>query len=262
MRGSVTAIPSVSASKPGLDLEEDFPSPDKFRELLRAFPHDVLAKRYIVSGMPFIFRDAPLNYISFNEVLANRLDVGHHDLAIVGSARIGFSLSQREYGRAFAMGSDVDVVVVSPSLFSEFQRRVVELIAEVHPRGAELEAVSRVSSGGERVVDLLLSDWKSLKMATEQLRYGYIGPNLLPDDDPLKQRVFSAFNETSTHLLAMKPPGPVSKVRGRIFATWKDAEANYTGSLRTLARDLARGRAGPAEPEPVEADLLKDETDA
>jgi len=243
-----------------LDLDEDFPGPEKFRQLLRNFPPDVLAKRYILSGLPFIFKEAPLKYISFNEVLARNLDVGHHDVAIVGSARIGFSLSPRSYGEAFAMGSDVDVVVVSPALFAEFQRRVIELIADLEPRARDLDAEIRKGKAANPTVALPLALWKDLKYATEQLRYGFIGPNLLPDTDPLKQRFFNAFNETSTHLLAMNPPGPVSKVRGRIFASWKDAEANYAGSLRTLARDLDRSRpaTGPAVPE---VDLLGEDTE-
>lgn len=48
-------------------LGDEYPSSAEFRELLRQFPEDVLAKRYLLTGVPFIFKEHPLQYGPFGK---------------------------------------------------------------------------------------------------------------------------------------------------------------------------------------------------
>jgi hypothetical protein len=210
-------------------LLDEYPNSDDFRRLLTQFPEDVLAKRYLLTGVPYIFKEHPLQYISFCETVARNLDIGSHDVAVVGSTRIGYSLSPDTFGTPVRPGSDVDTVVVSENLFKGGMEQVLDWLADIEWR-EEKELV---------FIDVKTLD--NLQSCARNFRNGFLAPNLLPDGNQFKQRVFSALNEVATQLLAMKPPGPVWKVRCRIFDTWKSAEGHYASSLRRLKRDLAKG---------------------
>ena len=76
-------------------LRIEWPTADQFRQLLDSFPAEVLARRYLIGGVPHLFKDDPVKYISLRETIARSLDIGHHDVAVVGSARIGLTLSSQ-----------------------------------------------------------------------------------------------------------------------------------------------------------------------
>ena len=218
-------------------LSEEYPSAGSFKQLLAQFPEDVLAKRYLLTGVPHIFKDHPLQYISFCETVSRNLDLGSHDVAVIGSTRIGYSLAPDKFGTPVKPGSDVDTVIVSEHLFKQGAFEVLRWLANCGPDvpyGDE-------AKDAEENIELDTDEWGRLKSAARNICNGYIAPNLLPDDSDYKQRIFGATNEVATQLLAMKPPGPVWKVRCRIFRSWKEAESHYASSLRHLKRDLGVG---------------------
>lgn len=182
-------------------LSNEYPSPDEFKKLLEQFPEDVLAKRYLLTGIPHIFREHPLQYISFCETVARNLDIGSHDVSVIGSARIGFSLSPDKYGRELKGGSDVDTVVVSEKLFAEGVTHIVHAVARF---GQDVEfEEDAVPQAEEEFVQLPAFEWRALKALAKNVEWGFISPNQLPDDDDFKQRIFSALNEVATQLLGM-----------------------------------------------------------
>src|SRR5437667_8315008 len=77
-------------------LRIEWPTADQFRQLLDSFPAEVLARRYLIGGVPHLFKDDPVKYIALRETIARALDIGHHDVGIVGSARIGLTLSSQK----------------------------------------------------------------------------------------------------------------------------------------------------------------------
>jgi len=57
------------------------------------------------------------SYDDFRFQVGNYLDTSPNNIAIVGSAKFGFSLHPEKNFKAFHPGSDIDVVIVSPALF-------------------------------------------------------------------------------------------------------------------------------------------------
>ncbi len=78
---------------------------------------DEVVDTHLFAGVPFSFSGNPDIYDRMLQELSYGLKVGKQDICIVGSARIGFSLSPEKFGVPFGQFSDVDVVVVSPDLF-------------------------------------------------------------------------------------------------------------------------------------------------
>lgn len=96
---------------------ENSPESEVFKELVtRIDSHQVLAKVFILEGTPYVFERSSMKYVIFREQVAERFNIGSQDVCIVGSAKLGFSLSPYKYGKKFKSISDVDVVVISDEL--------------------------------------------------------------------------------------------------------------------------------------------------
>jgi hypothetical protein len=81
-----------------------------------------LARLWLSEGVPFAFRDRPAVYESVRSWLAARLNVDPKEITLIGSARVGQSLSPSQLGRPFSPESDLDLTIVSSDLFGRIVR--------------------------------------------------------------------------------------------------------------------------------------------
>lgn len=206
-------------------LRIEWPTAEQFRQLLDSFPAEVLARRYLLGGVPHLFKDDPVKYISLRETIAKALDIAHHDVGIVGSARIGLTLSAHKGWSHFAMGHDIDVAIVSDGLVSEGLDALLRRVADLPLRGR-----------GEDDGAIEPSDLRDIQRTARNYATGYLSPDTYADDDAFKIKIVGALNQVTTQLLAMTPVGPVSRLRARLFRSWQDVETCYTNVLRSLAR--------------------------
>lgn len=214
---------------------KDTPSPDQFKELVvKIDSHAVLAKVFLLEGVPYVLRDSPMKYIIFREQVAERFGIGSQDVCIVGSAKLGFSPSAHQFGRPFSETSDVDVVVISEPLFYRGSRVLFETLDQLHPALGEIRqylfSSEGTKSGAKPVVPL--ENWRKLKEAIRNFVYENLNPGLFPSEHPLRIEIFSKISGTAGLFLALEPKVFVSKIRCRIFRNWKAAEDYYANSLR------------------------------
>lgn len=215
-------------------LRIEWPTADQFRQLLDSFSPEVLTRRYLLGGVPHLFKDDPVKYITLRETVAKALGVGHHDVGVVGSARLGLTLSgQKGFGH-FAMGHDIDIAIVSEALVNDGLDAFARRVADLPLRGAK----------DEDPIDP--ADLRDIQRTARNYAAGYLSPDTFPEDDPFRQRVSGALAQVMTVLLAVTPAGPVSRPRGRVFRSWADVEATYAGVLRNLSR-RGRGEDGDGE---------------
>lgn len=76
-----------------------------------------LARLWLSEGIPFAFRQNPALYEQIRSWLASRLSIDPKEITIIGSARLGQSLSGERFGAPFSERSDLDFTTVSASLF-------------------------------------------------------------------------------------------------------------------------------------------------
>lgn len=76
-----------------------------------------LARLWLSEGIPYAFKDCPGVYEAMRSWLSNNLDVAAKNFSLVGSARLGTSLAPVKLGTAFNSNSDLDLIVISDSLF-------------------------------------------------------------------------------------------------------------------------------------------------
>lgn len=216
-------------------------SPDDLKSLLLAMDNfDVVAKVFLLEGVPMVFAKSPMKYLIFREQVADRFEIGYQDVCIVGSAKLGFSPSPHKFGKPFAETSDVDVVIISSGLFDQGTH---ELFRYIHKVGPALEHENK------KPVSVEARDWRLHKEAVRNFVYENFNPAHLPDDHPLRSHIFGSISSTSALFLALEPQVFVSKIRCRIFKHWRSAEQYYVNTLRQLKRQLSTGKLSEADAE-------------
>lgn len=210
--------------------------PDGFKKLVCSIDnHDVIAKVFLLEGVPYVFEDSPMRYMIFREQVADRFGVGYQDVCIVGSAKLGFSPSAHKYGKLFAEQSDVDVVVISEQMFDLGTRRLFE---HLHRVGPAIKRMDRIEARGKTGVepDVSAVDWKSMKDGIRNYVFQNFNPGLLPEGHPLRNEIFEKIGSTAPLFLALEPKVFVSRIRCRFFRNWRAAESYYANDLRQLGR--------------------------
>ena len=81
-----------------------------------------LAQLWLSEGIPHGFHCCPAIYDAIRCWLGNRLGVHPKDVSLVGSARLGKSLSPDNPGKPFDSESDLDLFIVSSKLFDELRQ--------------------------------------------------------------------------------------------------------------------------------------------
>jgi hypothetical protein len=234
------------------------PSPDEFKQLCTAIEsHQVLAKVFLLEGVPFVFEKSPMKYVIFREQVAERFGVGSQDVCIVGSAKLGYSPSPYQFGTPFSEQSDVDVVIISEPLFYRGSRELFVVLNTFGPPLHEIRGVAKEGKSGRTLPVVNLDDWKKVKEAIRNFVYENFNPGLLPQDHALRREIFSKISSTAGLFLALEPKVFVSKIRCRIFRNWKAAEDYYANSLRE-ARNYFVGK-GTVEPELHDSEELEEE---
>lgn len=85
-----------------------------------------IIRLWITEGIPFAFKNYPLLYEEMRAFISEGVNVHPKEITLVGSARIGYSLKKKVWGKTFTNKSDLDFTIVSndlyKSLISDFQK--------------------------------------------------------------------------------------------------------------------------------------------
>jgi hypothetical protein len=82
-------------------------------------PVHTLVADVLADDDPWLFRKHAHTYQAIKDHLQQRLAVADMSCLVVGSAKYGFSISPDRFGRPFTSESDIDIALVSPTLFDE-----------------------------------------------------------------------------------------------------------------------------------------------
>ena len=131
---------------------------------------------------------------------------------MVGSARIGFSLSPNKYGAPFNEFSDIDIVVVSSSLFDPSW---IDLLESKYTKGSILTTRTKRGLKEHREAHHIYNGWMYPEAVLQVLQIG--------------ERWLSTFNGLSRiEELASRT------VTGRLYKTWQHARLYHRWSLQKV----------------------------
>ena len=144
--------------------------------------------------------------------LGIRLNTCPKEITIVGSARIGFSLSKNKFGHPFNDQSDLDLVAVSETLFKE--------IAETFAAWKRDYGQKKTQPRNERE----RAFWdQNLELGDKHLSLGFFDVNKIPTFDryPLVQRIQDTMWALTKKLEATPNLPSPKRASVRIYRTWE-----------------------------------------
>lgn len=191
-----------------------YPSRDEFSALLDSHDHTKIVEEFLIAGVPFAFRDSPSDYDTLRVALGSALHLTVDTMTVIGSGRIGFSLSPEKYGVPFSPKSDLDVVVVSANLFDIAWFDLLRLGRKYFSLQKRVQ--ERVDTHKEN-----------------NIFWGFILPDRLPGAVALSPVWFRTFKG-----LARNPSLAGRDVNGRLYRTWDHVHVHQLHSLRKIQQAL------------------------
>jgi hypothetical protein len=200
-------------------------TPADFRALMsQKTDSELLLQCLHDDGAPYVFHQHPSSWDHFRDEIVGKLNVTRSDIRIVGSGRLGFSLKPGKDFRPFRDTSDIDVVVVNPTLFDQLW---LLLLAAAYPRGS---AVHKLGGWLKRVQNELYTGW--LSPVDIKLDATIFGSSTRPVLE-FRAHWFDALKRASQH-----PSRRHEDIQGRLYRTWRHAELYHLDSLAALRRSL------------------------
>lgn len=161
-----------------------------------------VVNKYILSNTPQCFTTNPDLVDEIMTRISNHFNIHPKNIEIVGSAKLGISLSEERFGKAYNKGSDIDIVLVSNELFEIAWSQLLTLDFSYY----KLSETQR-----QNLID-----------SYDSIHRGFISPDRLPkcDFSELWWKIFSA--------LSNKEKYEHRKIRGRLFKNWWFVEKYYS----------------------------------
>lgn len=178
-------------------------------------------RKYTLHGTPAIFSDNEEDYYEFRKRIAIKFGINFHEIFITGSAKLGFSpFKQKE----FDLDSDIDVAIVSHSLFDK-------IMSNIHTFQIELRCDRKAVSYGE------------LARYHKFLEYGAMGwmrPDLLPTSFRIKEIKNDWFDFFDSISYGKSEVGNY-KIAAGVFKSYHHLEIYTLSGLSTLKTRIKIG---------------------
>ena len=199
-----------------------YPNKTEFEDRLLNGRLESILSDLLSNGLPFCFFQRPELYGQMMDRVTQGLGVREADLCVVGSAKIGFSLSPYKFGDPFSNRSDIDIVVVSSVLFDECW---LDILTNRRTPWRLLREKTRDRLTAHRNDNYVYRGWIYPDSIAEALNIG--------------QEWLNTFNGLSTIPdLAARP------VNTRLYRTWEHARAYHRRSLRQVRNKILENREG------------------
>jgi hypothetical protein len=192
-----------------------YPTRDQFLVMLYERSHAEIVEEHMVRGIPFAFQENAEAYNLLLGTLSAELHLNPESITMVGSGRIGFSLSPDSFGVPFSSESDLDMLVVSEELFDKAWFDMLKL-GRKYP-GLELKV--------RRWVDA---------HRVNNIYWGFIQPEKLPGVVQIAAEWFRAFRGLSRHAEFAH-----REISGRLYRTWDHVQVHQLHTLRKIQRARA-----------------------
>jgi hypothetical protein len=209
-------------------LNMPYPTPREFGEILLAQPLDDVVRQHVFDGVPYAFRKKPVSMQRLRDHLCGKMNVDADNIVVVGSAKIGFSLSPDNYPREFSYYSDIDVAVVSEPLFDEVWHTMLRWN---YPRRFSLDG----------------TDWAWSKNRRNELYWGWFRPDAIRFEGLSYPEVLKPIRNLSTtwfnafQSLSLIRDFSSRKIGGRLYRTWEHALRYHSDGLEQLKQIMEKG---------------------
>ena len=189
---------------------------DEFVELLNTRSVDWIVDNHVFGGPNFYSFRKPQVYRQMMSAISIGLQVPPTDIHVIGSARIGFSLSPNKFGERFNQYSDIDICVVSNSLFDSSW---IDILANERHARTNLNPQTRQHLRNHREYHYVYNGWMYPGALVPVLRIG-----------TRWMRTFNGLSRIAE--LATR------SISGRLYRTWDHARLYHQWSLRRVKQTI------------------------
>lgn len=93
----------------------------------------------ITHGQAFVFQDDEEKYFKLKQTIAQKFGLNPQNVIMIGSAKLGFSISPLKRWQPFHAESDIDMVILSSEIFDRFWKELYDFNIKLTARTDEEE---------------------------------------------------------------------------------------------------------------------------
>jgi len=162
-------------------------------------------------GIPFAFQEYPMIYENIRDSLAKSLSIHPKMITMVGSARIGYSLSSFNFGERFGQNSDLDMLAISDKIFYELCKEFEIWKDEI------IKGIVKPSTGREKYLWPKLID----NELPSNIKKGFIDSHKIYRKYPTTRKIRYLVKELKDKLKNDKDAPKVRDASLRIYKDWE-----------------------------------------
>lgn len=222
-----------SIPKPLTELRDHYPTAADVRNTSLIGGRDArlaIARLWLSEGIPFAFRERPGIYEAVRMWVAVMLGIDPKEITMIGSARLGQSLSDDHFGKPFSDQSDLDLTIVSGEYFEKIRTEFCKW--SLHYEAGE------VSPHNERERRF----WDDhLKRGPKLISRGFLDSHMIPlrNAYPVAQNIGQTMYLLREKLEVTEEAPHVLRVDARVYRSW-DAFARQMDLSLSMVQDKPR----------------------
>lgn len=177
---------------------------------------EAICRLWLTEGIPAVFDTVPIHYEHLRHSVAEELKISERSISMVGSARLGYSISPKKFGRSLNPASDLDLFIVDKTLFDDC-----------------IAAAQRWRD------DVIAGRFKRKSVPFDDLKkiveWGFIHPHHIPEKKEYQPvpRINIAVRNAKRKLESL---GHGHSLSARIYSGWKRAFAKICFDVRDLRK--------------------------
>jgi hypothetical protein len=167
-----------------------------------------IVQRYITHGPPFVFGGDEDKYFKLKQTVAQKFGLNPQYVIMIGSGKLGFSISPLKRWQPFRDESDIDMVIISSDIFDRFWKELYDFNIKLTDRTMEEE--------------------KQYYSFLEYFFKGWLRPDVFPFSYVGRKEWIDFFKSISYGEFGDH------KISGAVFRDWGFYEAYHTNNIREI----------------------------
>jgi hypothetical protein len=198
-----------------IDFKELYPNPLLLKKVYLNTNYSErlgIIRLWITEGIPYAFKSHPLLFEEIRNFIAKSLKINTKEVSLVGSARIGYSLSKKEWGRPFNSNSDFDFIIVSNTLFANIVEEFQSWASDFGTRKIIPKDINETNT------------WlNNIKLLDKNIPKGFIQTKLIPYNDNYTtiKKCYDTTWLLKKKFSATEAVPKVSDTSIRVYSSWK-----------------------------------------
>lgn len=168
-----------------------------------------IVQRYITHGSPFVFGGDEDKYFKLKKTVGQKFGLNPQYVIMVGSGKLGFSMSPLKQWQPFHDESDIDMAIISSDIFENFWKELY---------GFNIKLTDRTEDQEKQYYRFL-----------DYFFRGWLRPDVFPFSYAGKKEWLDFFKSISYGEF-----GEHHKISGAVFHNWGFYEAYQTDNIRKI----------------------------